>query len=132
DVWSLGLIAFQLLTGTSYWLEGARGVSAPEAYEDVLEPASVRARRKRASAALPARFDAWFAACVHPRPARRYRNVAHAVADLCLAHDVENWSRPWIPRAFSDLSAAAPPPEGEFQLSEWPDVFRAKLPAPVT
>ena len=69
DVWALGLIAFHLLIGRSYWrtarLEDA-SISAvlTEILMEPLESASARATWLGAGERVPAGFDAWFSRCV--------------------------------------------------------------------
>jgi serine/threonine protein kinase len=67
DVWALGLVAFFLLTGKSYWLafqKGAEGSILRELGQDHFEAASARAARLGCHVHLPAGFDGWFASCV--------------------------------------------------------------------
>jgi serine/threonine protein kinase/alpha-tubulin suppressor-like RCC1 family protein len=85
DVWSMGLLAFKLLTGRSYWRAG-NIPDAPvervlrELFGEPIDPASDRAREL--GAALPPGFDAWFARCVARDPQQRYRDAAEALAGL--------------------------------------------------
>jgi len=85
DVWSMGLLAFKLLTGRSYWRSG----NIPEApvervlrelFAEPIDPASERARELGAS--LPAGFDAWFARCVARDPQLRFRDATEALGGL--------------------------------------------------
>jgi tRNA A-37 threonylcarbamoyl transferase component Bud32 len=85
DVWALGLIAFFLLTGRSYW----PAANAPvfnlhalvgEILGFALAPASDRARELGTT--VPYGFDAWFARCVVREPERRFTNAREAVAEL--------------------------------------------------
>ncbi len=85
DVWSLGLVAYTALTARSYWRSGnVPGVPMErvlrELFGEPLEPASVRAHEH--GVALPSGFDAWFAGCVVPDPAARFRDGAEALARL--------------------------------------------------
>lgn len=90
DVWALGLIAFRLLTGHSFWLAALE--TAPSAMRfltevlfDPLPSASDRAEKIPGAAPLPSGFDAWFEACVHRDPSRRFTqggDAAEALADL--------------------------------------------------
>lgn len=79
DVWSLGLIAFRLLTGVSYWQSGNEGDPSSarvltELLFGALPAASERAREL--GAVVPsAAFDAWFARCVDRDPGRRFANA---------------------------------------------------------
>ncbi len=80
DVWALGLIAFELLTGKSYW-KGATNNPTPASimYETCLgelSPASQRA--SDAGAKLPEGFDTWFGRCVERKPEARFADARAA------------------------------------------------------
>lgn len=75
DVWALGLVAYYLVTGKSYWRAGNDDdatVSAllTEVLFGALVPASSRAAAQGAS--VPRGFDRWFAACVARDPRLRF------------------------------------------------------------
>jgi formylglycine-generating enzyme required for sulfatase activity len=82
DVWALGLIAFYLLTGKSYWRE-AEGDSLQillrEIIVDPLPPASERAAELGVADKLPPGFDAWFARCVDRDIDKRFAEAGAAV-----------------------------------------------------
>jgi serine/threonine protein kinase len=83
DVWSLGLIAFFLLTGKPFWIGANREDTSVQQIlrEVVLEPiprASARAKELGVGDKLPDWFDAWFERCVVRTPSARLRN-AHEV-----------------------------------------------------
>ncbi len=85
DVWSLGLLAFWLLTGRSYWRAGAEDDASPMALlrEVCFEPlafASARAHELGWEGTLPVGFDAWFARCVDRDPTVRFRDAREARA----------------------------------------------------
>lgn len=83
DVWSLGLLAFFLLTGHHYWrTASAGGLSAlmREVLVDPLAPASVRANELGVT--LPAGFDVWFSRCVAREPHHRYGDAHQAFSAL--------------------------------------------------
>jgi serine/threonine protein kinase len=85
DVWSVGLIAFYLLTGRCFW-RAAEDQSATmatllrEIVLDPLPPATERARDL--GVALPQGFDAWFARAVERQPEHRFPTVREALAAL--------------------------------------------------
>ncbi|MCC6524206.1 MAG: protein kinase [Polyangiaceae bacterium] len=87
DVWPLGLMAFYLLTGRSYWLTAS--APAPSAmmllrevaYEP-LPPATERARALGCAHRLPPGFDAWFARAVVREPASRFGSVTELLTAL--------------------------------------------------
>ncbi len=87
DIWALGLIAFNLLTGKVYW----RIANSPsstimqqltEVLMQPLEPASVRAAEYGVGHLLPPRFDAWFARCVVREADQRFRDANEALSEL--------------------------------------------------
>ena len=87
DVWALGLIAFSMLTGRSYW----RSASTPgasvqslvvEIMVEPLEPAIGRCASLGCNAFVPPGFDAWFARCVVREPERRYADASLAMQAL--------------------------------------------------
>jgi phosphate transport system substrate-binding protein len=87
DVWSYGLLAFQLLTGRHYF-SSANARSAPTAAvlrEVVLDPllrASERAANMNVADRLPAGFDAWFERCVDRTPEKRFSDIRLAFESL--------------------------------------------------
>ena len=90
DIWSIGLIAFFLLTGKCYWKSG-RGNSAvlPAVLKEVGDgPTDLpRSRLKEIGVdiSLPSAFDQWFLRCVNLDPLRRFPTAGKAVRALGLA-----------------------------------------------
>ena len=83
DVWALGLLAYELLTGRAFWRAAneAGGTTAQLLREVVLDPipaASARAAEYEVGARLPAGFDAWFARCVAREPSSRFADAGLA------------------------------------------------------
>jgi serine/threonine protein kinase len=89
DVWALGLIAYWMLTGRSYWRTAnvsddqinfvtlfAEIAAAP------IEPPSLRAREAGLEAKIPAGFDPWFLRCVDRDPDQRWRDARTALRAL--------------------------------------------------
>ncbi len=89
DVWALGLLAFVMLTGKSFWLSAASesGVATilREVVLDPIPSATERARALGVEAFVPRGFDAWFARCVVREPARRFSNAHEAARSLAEA-----------------------------------------------
>jgi serine/threonine protein kinase len=83
DVWSMGLLAFEVLVGKSYWKSVADPKSS--AYDVALEilkspigPASERAALYDRADRLPEGFDGWFSRSVCRDPAGRFADGREA------------------------------------------------------
>ncbi len=77
DVWALGLLAFWLLTGRSYWTaasgtEFSIHAMMKEILFDARPLASSRAAELGVADRLPPGFDGWFDRCVHREPRARF------------------------------------------------------------
>ncbi|MCC7538745.1 MAG: serine/threonine protein kinase [Deltaproteobacteria bacterium] len=133
DVWSVGLIAFFLLTGRVYWRSATASIPAlfAEIVLSPLEPASVRARELGSPTRLSPGFDAWFARAVARAPADRFASVDALLASLIplmetaspSPHDVATRSRP---------PAAAPSAPLAPTVASSPPAALAYVPAPGT
>ncbi|MBS2025159.1 MAG: protein kinase, partial [Deltaproteobacteria bacterium] len=118
DVWALGLIAFHLLTGRSYWRAIERGANFTALMRELvfepIESASERATELQLAPALPAGFDAWFARCVVREQEKRYPDATAALAGLePLLKNAHFWGGD--PATTSDplfLARNQPPDEG--------------------
>jgi protein-disulfide isomerase/serine/threonine protein kinase len=105
DVWALGLCAFFLLTGKSFWrsanqLSPAEDAIRKEVAQDPIPSATARAREYACETRLPPEFDAWFARCVARAPGARFRDAREAFASL----------DPLLRSVDSAFRVAAPPP----------------------
>ena len=83
DVWSLGLLAYELLAGRPFWRAANEpgGTTAQLLREIVLDPipaASARASELGLASRLPAGFDEWFARCVAREPSDRFADAGLA------------------------------------------------------
>ncbi len=89
DVWALGLIVFQLITGRIYWRHMQPGSSAIDIAQEIIEgkidKASDRAAELGSPVALPPAFDAWFARCVVRHPKKRFADASEAYEELVKA-----------------------------------------------
>jgi serine/threonine-protein kinase len=109
DVWALGLIAFFLLTGRSYWLSAANPEAGSAAlFAEIMhgsyDSASVRARVLDVQPSWPPAFDAWFARTVSRSVTTRFGSAGQAVAAL---RDVFSEVNPAVAGAF-DRTVTAP------------------------
>jgi serine/threonine protein kinase len=90
DVWALGLLAFFLLTGRTFWIAGTRvDATAPmlarEIMLDAIPPASERAKLLGFGGTLSPEFDAWLARCLQRDPPQRFADAAETYAALARA-----------------------------------------------
>jgi serine/threonine protein kinase len=89
DIWALGLLTFEMLTGRSYWLAVALDARYEALFNELhvlpIVAASQRARELGENVELGSGFDAWFARCVHRDPTQRYPSASLAAQDLALA-----------------------------------------------
>jgi serine/threonine-protein kinase len=92
DVYSLGHIAFTLLTGRAYWDEEQTAMPSifsflSEMMRGVIEPPTARAARW--GRALPPSFDGWFACATATSPTDRFERASALVAALASVVGVE-------------------------------------------
>ena len=84
DVWAMGLIAYELLTGAKcghYWdTSNLAELPIKAALSEHEEPASHRAGGR--AALLPPGFDAWFARCLRKNAPERWPSAGHAISEL--------------------------------------------------
>jgi serine/threonine-protein kinase len=105
DVWALGLIAFYLLTGRSYWAsanlsEGTLTQLFGEVLTLPIDPPSQRARELGGPAVFTPELDAWFAKCVNRIPEKRFRTAGECAAALSVALGLRPF--PSSPRAVTE------------------------------
>jgi serine/threonine protein kinase len=80
DVWSLGLIAYYLLTARSFWLTAYEPEASiwrilNEVCVTAMPAASARAREQGCAELLPEGFDGWFARCVDRDQDQRFADA---------------------------------------------------------
>jgi eukaryotic-like serine/threonine-protein kinase len=88
DVWSLGLIAFFILTGRAFWRASSREDPVAilrEILHDPIPIAWARAAELGHGDRIPSGFNEWFAQCVAPAPTDRFINARAAYAALASA-----------------------------------------------
>ena len=103
DVWALGVVAFECVTGTRL----IRGETRASIAEQVSHGALPRPSRVRAG--LPAAFDAWFAIACSRRPEGRFQSAASAAAALAIAAGVDSHAAlfRWSPESDQEGSRSA-------------------------
>ncbi len=83
DVWALGLLAYEMLTGDMpghYWgVETLSELPMKVAFEELVAPSE---RAGKNAALLPAGFDDWFATCLRKNAAERYATAGEAIGVL--------------------------------------------------
>jgi serine/threonine protein kinase len=84
DVWSIGLLAFYLLTGRSFWKASQRDASSGysimrEIVMDDIPKASQRAAEFGCAHLLPTGFDTWFSHAVARDPRMRSRRSSRSI-----------------------------------------------------
>lgn len=109
DIWPLGLIAYELLVGKSYW----RAETTGELYGEILSRGPRDAPSSRAAEAgivLPKAFDDWFFRCVDNDPKRRFARAGEAIAELGSSFGTESslTSTPATPSALPIAMQGAP------------------------
>jgi hypothetical protein len=82
DLWSLGVIAFECMTGRRpFPTVGLRGLFAAICVQPLPVPSALDA--------VPAGFDAWFARAAERDPRRRFRSAGELARALCAVCDAE-------------------------------------------
>jgi serine/threonine-protein kinase len=107
DNWALGLVAFFLLAGRSYWKSGAlENANMPSVLKEVCDGPVVPPRQRMKELGLsiecPPAFDHWFMQCVNPNPTLRFQRATDAVHALgqalgCGARDSQPSGNSWLP-----------------------------------
>ncbi len=114
DLYSLGLVAFKLLTGRVYWVTGSLAQLLAQILAQPMPPASER------GAMLGPRFDAWFAKACDRNPQNRFASAEEQVEALA-----EALSLPTRPLPDSAARSSAPPVPGPdkhgIELAQWVD-----------
>ena len=87
DVWAIGLLAFFVLTGKSYWRAGNLAeVGLTPIFTEVLvlplEPPAVRATQLGLGHLIPYAFDAWFMRCVARAQEQRFTDANETLRAL--------------------------------------------------
>lgn len=104
DIWALGMIAFELLVGQSYWPEA----SPMRVYANILAghliPPSERSKL------LPPAFDEWFARSCAAQTGDRWPDVNAQVQALATALDVDP---SWLQRLEPPWSSSGEVPPGD-------------------
>ena len=137
DVWALGLLAYEMLTGRPFWraANDEGGTTAQLLREVVLDPipsAGDRAAEQGTAARLPAGFDAWFERCVAREPAARFADAAlawRAMARMLEAADA--LAETSVDPSGRGSSRPAAPPAPAAQTGEATPFVAAPRPAPL-
>ena len=138
DVWALGLMAFWMLTGRSYWRAGNQAeIALTPVFTEVLvlplDPPSVRAVQMGLGHLVPPAFDAWFFRCVARNHDQRFVDATQAIASLTPYFSLIEASsaRRMIPQTVAMPSV--PPPASGATASSGPadTIASATVPTPL-
>ncbi|XYH93977.1 serine/threonine protein kinase [Sorangium sp. So ce1128] len=121
DVYALGMVAYTLLVGASYWVkeEKTGNLLAILAAASRGKPEPASARAAASGAALPPAFDAWFDQATAMRPEDRFQVATHAVRALAEALEV------------APPPSAARPPDWMAELATLPTVVSVPAGTPL-
>ena len=131
DVWAMGLLAYELFTGRSFWRAAneAEGTTAQLIREIVLDPIPAPSARATRADALPPGFDAWFARCVAREPLARFSDASHLWRAMQGLFGAPSLGPPQTVReAFEATADAVPYPEAP-TLPPIPTLAGPRLPA---
>ena len=134
DVWAVGLIAYAVLTGRSYWHSANIPDTGPlqlmrEVLIEPLDAASQRANAYGVAHLLPPGFDAWFARCVVRSIEQRFPHAREALGSL----DSVLGGAPVAPMHAMQTrlpTVDVPPPQRTMEMSSPPTASMGTQPAP--
>ncbi|XXY52007.1 protein kinase [Sorangium sp. So ce269] len=137
DVYALGMVAYTLLVGASYWVkeEKTGNLLAILAAASRGKPEPASARAAASGVALPPAFDAWFDRATAMRPEDRFQVATHAVRALAEALEVApppSAARPpdWMAELATRPTVASVPAGTPLQAAPDPPDEPEKAPAP--
>ena len=113
DIWALGIVTYECLTGCTYW----RAKSVAEFYRELLfdELPSAEARAREDGVELPRGFDAWFFGCANREPTKRFKSAGEAMSVLLEVYGMQpsasrSGSFPGLTGGGPGLDGVTPPP----------------------
>ncbi|WP_437924038.1 protein kinase [Sorangium sp. So ce291] len=137
DVYALGMVAYTLLVGASYWVkeEKTGNLLAILAAASRGKPEPASARAAASGVALPPAFDAWFDRATAMRPEERFQVATHAVRALAEVLEVApppSAARPpdWMAELATRPTVASVPAGTPLQVAPDPRDEPDKTPAP--
>jgi serine/threonine protein kinase len=138
DVWALGLMAFWMLTGRSYWRAGNQAeIALTPVFTEVLvlplDPPSVRAVQMGLGHLVPPAFDAWFFRCVARNHDQRFVDATQAIASLTPYFSLIEASsaRRMIPQTVAMQSVPPPPMGASSTMGAADTIASATVPTPI-
>ncbi len=135
DVWSLGLLAFWLLTGKYYWASAnKKGVSVQALMREILfEPlptASERAGALPGALPFPAELDVWFARCLSREASDRFADAADLFTSLAAALPNTSGAALVLPAKTAKASSLVPRPRDRSRGKPTPTGLSLDTPRP--
>ncbi len=125
DIYAMGMIAYTLLTGVSYWADDSHAAATIYAFaihviKGPPEPATLRAFRRGVQ--LPPAFDIWFARATARDPVQRFPSALVAVNELADALGVPRvWAEHSMSISNAGMRTAIPSTTGpRMQQAGWP------------
>ncbi len=93
DIWALGMVAYELLTGKTYWVaDSLVQLIGQLFFSDMAAPS-------QKSPSLPTEFDGWFRRSCHRVPAERWTSAGQQVKELAIALGVTEGELEKVPES---------------------------------
>jgi eukaryotic-like serine/threonine-protein kinase len=128
DLYSLGLTAFRLLTGRTYWNDGGLAKVLAQILAAPMPPPSTR------GASFGAEFDAWFLRACDRDPAKRFASAYEQIESLASALGLPNQPplSTWPPKEIAPATAGVitsptPEPASSDVRTSWKPLGRRAL-----
>ena len=99
DIWAMGMVAYELLTGKTYWVADSLVQLIGQLFFSEMPAPSQK------SPSLPTGFDGWFRRSCHRVPAERWPSASQQVKELAVALGVTDSDLEHVPASLSPALA---------------------------